>query len=100
MLSSRNIYGNFVLFKVLIVAGGVHSGDVISDTTEKHVIGEDSWTIIKPLPRIMSGLVDATVSMNDKIYIFGKQGPTENNVLTMQSLCCRWLRYGSKWCCI
>ena len=80
MLSSRNIYGNFVLFKVLIVAGGAHSGDVIIDTTEKHVIGENNWRMIKPLPRVMSGLTDGTISMNNRIYIFGKQGPVENYI--------------------
>ena len=90
MFNSRNFYTNFVLFKVLIVAGGVVPGSDIIDTTEKHVIGENSWRVIKPLPRITSGLTDVNVSMNNKIYIFGKQGPVENYVLT---LCCRWLQY-------
>ena len=89
MFNSRNVYTYFVLFKVLIVAGGVVPGGDIIDTTEKHVLGENSWRVIKPLPRITSGLTDATVSMNNKIYIFGKQGLIENCVLT---LCCRWLQ--------
>jgi len=54
---------------VLIVAGGYEI-----DTTEKHVIGEDSWKVIKPLPRITDAIWDATVSMNNKIYLFGGLG--------------------------
>ena len=76
------------LFKVLIVAGGASD-----DTTEKHVIGEDSWKTISPLPKKFwtHSLGDAIVSMNNKIYIFGKQA-IENYVLTMQYLRCRWYR--------
>jgi len=70
---------------VLIVAGGwsndtteKHLGDV---TTEKHVIGEDSWKTISPLPKKFwtHSLGDAIVSMNNKIYIFGGTDSPENN---------------------
>ena len=97
MFNSPNLCTNLSLFKVLIVAGGwsddtteKHLGDV---TTEKHVIGEDSWKTISPLPKKFwtHSLGDAIVSMNNKIYIFGKQA-IENYVLTMQYLRCRWYR--------
>ena len=59
------------LCQVLIVAGGFTNGD--GRTTEKHVIGENSWKVINPLPRYMRGLMDATVTIKNKIYIFGKK---------------------------
>ena len=82
--------------KVLIVAGGVIPGSKLIDTSEKHVIGENNWRMIKTLPRVMSGLTDGTISMNNKIYIFGKQGPVGDYLLTMKSLCCRWLQFACR----
>jgi len=53
---------------VLIVAGGDSAS---GDTTEKLMIGETSWTVVGNLPRATSTIGGATISMNNKIYIFG-----------------------------
>jgi len=66
---------------VLIVAGGrpeFNDGQWNEQwTTEKYVVGDNKWKVIKPLPSYpLSGgfLVhqeDTTVSINNKIFIFG-----------------------------
>jgi len=70
---------------VLIVAGGASISDSKErDTSERHMIGEKNWKVIKPLPRVTSGLPDAIVSMNNKIYLFGGYvvgGPVYNDIL-------------------
>jgi len=56
---------------VLIVVGGgnVTENHKSIDTTEKYVLGDNSWRVIKPLPRSRIGL--QLITLNNKIYIFG-----------------------------
>jgi len=57
---------------VLLVAGGDALEDTsLGGTTEKFITGEDSWTLVGKLPRSLYWISGATLSMNNKIYIFG-----------------------------
>merc|ERR1719317_1644168 len=63
---------------VLIVAGGrtfidyntIQRKQVEERTTEKLEVGDNSWRVIKPLPRQMVRY-PKFVSMNNKLFIFG-----------------------------
>ena len=54
---------------MLIVAGGDNVG---GKSTEKFIIGGDGWTVVGTLPRSTFWISGATISMNNKIYIFGE----------------------------
>ena len=57
----------------MLVAGGDALEDTsLGGTTEKFITGEDSWTLVGKLPRSLYWISGATLSMNNKIYIFGK----------------------------
>ena len=65
-------------YQVLIVAGGTteFAEEIFdtTDTTEKLVLGDNNWRVITPLPRqIVRYPKFTTVSMKNKVVIFGKQ---------------------------
>jgi len=64
---------------VLIVAGGDNAG---GKTTEKFMIGDTAWTLVGNLPRSTFWISGATISMNNKIYIFGGDEGATNRAIT------------------
>ena len=57
----------------MLVAGGDALDDTsLGGTTEKYITGGSSWTLVGNLPRSLYWISGATLSMNNKIYIFGK----------------------------
>jgi len=89
--------GSYVTFnkKVLIVAGGDNAG---GETTEKFVIGDDAWTSVGNLPRRTRWISGATVSMNNKIYIFGgEEGGNRalNDILEYDDVNDAWKSFGA-----
>ena len=56
-----------IYLQVLLLAGGNAEG-----STEKFITGENSWSVVGSLPRRLYWISGATLSMNNKIYIFGE----------------------------
>ena len=51
---------------------GGHITGVSRDSTEKLVIGENRWSLVGPLPRIMS--IATSLNINNKLYLLGESG--------------------------